>query len=266
VAEPGVIEAYLTELRFSLGRFDEAEADDIVAEAEDHLRTAVERLVATGVPTGDAEMQVLARFGSAQLLATVFAEEAKRGSAVSTTHTRRAGVAAMAAVPLLAVGQAGNVLTSRGAVHGAFLLVLTAGVAALVSGLWGLRRRHGGLGTIGRVAFWWFVASPVLAVPAVNGAALALAIEWLLIMTLLGVGMLRARVLPAPAVVLFTMSPLVALGVVGGLTAASLDAGSWFLTLLAPVAVGFAWLGWAMSREPALDVRPSEQAGPVALA
>lgn len=162
-------------------------------------------------------------------------------------------MAAPASVALIVVGQAGNHLTSRGVVHGMFLMLLAAGFPLLAFALWGLRRRHGGLGTVGRVAFWWFVASPFLAVPAMYAAPLVLALEWLLIMTMLGVGMYRAQVLPAPAVVLFTMSPLIAVVVVLGMSAASLDAGPWFLTLLAPVALGFVWLGWAMSREPALD-------------
>lgn len=61
--------------------------------------------------------------------------------------------------------------------------------------------------------------------------------------------------LPIPAVVLFTMSPLLAIVVVSAMTAAGLDAGPWILTLLAPIGLGYVWLGWAMAREPALDVR-----------
>ena len=264
MAESRVIDAYLTELRYSLDKLDDA--DDIVDEAADHLYLALDRLVSHGVAVADAEAQALARFGSASLIAKVFAEEAKRGGAVSTTLTKRAGVAAMATVPLLAVGQAGNVLTSRGAVHAGFLVMMAAGFAALAVGLWGIRRRHGGLGKLGRVAFWWFVISPALAAPGMYAAPMILAVEWLLIMSLLGVGMIRARVLPTPAVVLFTMSPLVAIAVVVAMSAAGLDAGPWFLTLLAPVAAGYLWLGWAMSREPALDTRPGEHAGPMAMA
>lgn len=264
MAESRVIEAYLTELRYSVARLPDA--DDIVDEAADHLYAAVRRLADDGVPMPDAEAQVLGRFGSAALVARVFAEEAKRGSAVSTSLTRRAGAAAAASVVLLAVGQTGNHLTSRGALHGAFLLLMAAGFAAFAAGLWGVRRRHGGLGTIGRVAFWWFVAAPFIAAPFTYASPLVLAVEWLLIMSLLGVGMLRARVLPAPAVTMFTMSPLFALGVVAVMLLAGLDAGPWFLSLLAPVALGYAWLGWAMSREPALDVRAAPGGGPLATA
>ena len=263
MAEPSVIDAYLTELRYSLGNL--ADVDDIVDEAADHLSSARERLIAAGSPPAEAEAEVLAQFGSAALVAKVFAEEQKRGGAVSTTLTRRAGVAAIASVVLLAVGQAGNVLTSRGLIHGVFLMLLASGFASFALGLWGLRRRHGGLGTIGRVAFWWFVASPFLAAPFLWAAPLVLAVEWLLIMSVIGLGMMRARVLPIPAVILFTMSPLAAILVVGVMSAAHLDAGPWFLTLLTPVAVGYMWLGWAMVREPALDVRTTSGAGPYAM-
>lgn len=264
MAESRVIDAYLTELRYSIDKLDDA--DEIVDEAADHLYTALDRLLADGVRTADAEAQVLARFGSATLVAKVFAEEAKRGGAVSTTLTKRAGVAAIATVPLLVVGQAGNVITSHGVVHGAFLVMMAAGFAAFAVGLWGIRRRHGGLGTLGRVAFWWFVASPVIATPGMYAAPLILVMEWLLIMSLLGVGMLRAGLLPRAPLWLFTVWPPMAIAVVLGMSAVDLDAGPWFLTLLAPVAVAYAWVGWAMSREPALDVRASEQRGPMALA
>lgn len=250
-----MIDAYLTELRYSLVKLAPTDVDDIVDEVEDHLLTALSVAIANGIEQDRAEAEVLATFGSAGLVARVFAEEAKRGAAVSTSVTRRAGVAAMASVAFLAVGQTGSHLTSRGFVHGIFLAILSAGFPMLAYGMWGLRRRHGGLGTIGRVAFWWFVASPVLAAPAMYGAPIVLAIEWLLIMTMLGIGMIRARVLPAPAVALFTMSPLAAIAIALGLSLASRDAGPWFLSLLAPVAAGFVWLGWAMSREPALDTR-----------
>lgn len=261
--ESRLIDAYLGELRHSVAKLPGA--DDIVAESADHLLTSVECLVRGGLDRSDAETEALARYGSAALVARVFAEEAKRGSAVSTSLTRRSGIAAMAAVVLVGAGQTGNVLTVDGPGHVSFLVMLAGGFLAFAVGLWGVRRRHGGLGTIGRVAFWWFVAAPFVAAPAVYFAPLVLVAELLLIMCLLGVGMIRARVLPIPAVVLFTLSPLFMLAVIGGFIAAGIDAGPWFLTLLGPVGVGYAWLGWAMSREPALDVRDEPGvAGPLA--
>lgn len=264
MAESGVIPAYLTELRYSVAKLDDA--DDIVDEVADHLHSSVDRFVAGGMPVADAERRALAQFGSPALVAKVFAEEAKRGAAVSTTLTRRAGVAAVASVALLAVGEAANEIIARGALHGVAVAAILAGFVAFAVGLWGLRRRHGGLGGIGRLAFWWFVVSPVLALPAGYGAGAALAAEWLLIMSLLGVGMVRARVLPVPAVALFAVSPVAGVAVVVGLsTFSGIDLGNWSYAFAAPAGVGFAWLGWAMSREPALDL-PASDREPIAFA
>jgi hypothetical protein len=84
-------------------------------------------------------------------------------------------------------------------------------------------------------------------------------------MILLGIGMIRARVLPVTAVALFTISPLASV-VIGWLASAELfNTRFGFLLPLAPVSVGYAWLGWAMWREPALDNhRRRRDAGPLA--
>lgn len=252
MAEPGLIEAYLNELRFSLAKL--ADRDDLVDEVADHLYTARERLVRKGVAMAEAESQALGQFGSAALVSKVYAEEEKRGGAVSTTTTRRAGLAALAAAPLVAIGQAGNELVPRGFVHGVALVTLTAGIAAFVYALWGLRRRHGGLGRLGQVTFWWFVASPFIAAPFLWGAPFALAVQWLFISGLLGSAMLSARILPRPAVAMFTVWPVAMPFVVLAMSAAGYDIGAWFLTFFAPIAVGLMWLGWSMWNEPALDV------------
>ena len=258
MAQPRLIDAYLTELGYSVAKLPDA--DDIVAESADHLLASVAALIRDGMVRTDAEAEALARYGSAALVSRVFVEEAKRGSAVSTSLTRRAGIAAIAAVVLIAVGQTGNELTTDGVVHASFLVMMTTGFLAFAVALWGLRRRHGGLGTLGRFAFWWFVAAPFLAAPAVYFAPLVLAAELLLIVSVLGLGMIRARVLPVPAVALFALSPLFMLVVIGGFIAAGVDAGPWFLSLLGPVAVGFAWLGWTMWHEPALDLHREHRA------
>ena len=270
MAESRLIEAYLTELRYSVAKLDDAA--EIVEEVGDHLYTALEALTKEGVDVANAESQALGQFGSAALVSRVFNEEAKRGGAVSTTLTRRAGLAAIASVPLITLGQFGNEVTRQGfmdnnpVVHGASLVVLSAGLAAFVAGLWGIRRRHGGMGGTGRFLFWWFVASPFIAAPFLWGAPFVLAVEWLFIITLLGAAMTRARILPLPAVALFTFWPLTALLVISGMTALDRDAGPWFLTLLVPIAVGLMWLGWAMWREPALDVRSGNSGAPFAAA
>lgn len=257
MAESRVIAAYLTELRYSVGRL--GDADDIVDEASDHLHAAVDALVAGGTARVDAEHQALARFGSASLVARVFAEEARRGAAVSTSLTRRAGAAAIASVVLIGVGEAGNEMIRRGAFHGVAVAMIVAGFALFAVALWGLRRRHGGLGSIGRIAFWWFVLSPLLALPGGYAAGWILLAEWLLILSVLGVGMIRAGILPTPAVVLSTITPFAAVTVALALSVAGIDLGNWAYSFAAPAGVGCVWLGWAMLREPALDVHQSDE-------
>ena len=265
MAESRVIDAYLTELRYSVDKL--VDADEIVDEAADHLYTALDQLIAQGISTTEAEAQVLGRFGSATLVAKVFAEEAKRGGAVSTTLTRRAGVAAMATVPLIVIGQAGNDLTSRGLIHGAFVAMEVAAFFTFCFAVWGIRRRHGGLGRAGRIAFWLFIAAPFVAAPFTWVAPIAWAVQMLIILTLLGVSMLNARVLPRAAVALFAFTPLVALALMPVVDKLYAPAdGPWLLSFLAPVGVAFLWIGWAMSREPALDVRTTDSNGPIALA
>jgi len=149
MAQPGLIAAYLTELRASIARL--RDADDIVAEAEDHLRTLADEVAAaTGCTRAEAEAQALARFGSAALVGRIHLEESKRGGAVSTHTTRRAGIAAMAAPVLTVVGQWGNLTIERGAGHGVAVGLLLVAFAAFAYALWGLRLRHGGLGGWGR--------------------------------------------------------------------------------------------------------------------
>lgn len=264
MAEPRLIAAYLTELRYSAARL--ADIDDIVAEAEDHLLAGVEAAMARGSSPADAEADALARFGSAPLVARVFIEEEKRGGAVSTRFTRRAGLAAMLAPVFMTIGALGNeaVPASDGALHGVFVMLLVAAFGAFTIAMWGLRQRHGGLGGFGRAAFWLFVASPVIAAPFMWGAAVAFAFVQLVVVALLGIGMIRARILPVPAVGLFTIAPVATI-----VTAAALGAAGVGDALVVPVgaagfAMGLVWVGWAMWREPPLDVPGRSGPGPLA--
>src|SRR5687767_7126537 len=206
MAESGLIAAYLNELKFSVAKLDDG--DDIVAESMDHLETTVERLVAGGRSRPEAEAQALARFGSAALVSRVFIEEAKRGGAVSTRITRLGGLAAMLA-PLLAIaGEVGNLTIKRGVMHGGAIALLVSGFVVFAFSLWALRTRHGGLGGVGRVAFWLFVASPFISAPFMWFAGVVFFLVQLVVVTLLGVGMLRARVLPRVPVALFSFAPV----------------------------------------------------------
>lgn len=265
MAESRLIAAYLTELRYSAARL--ADIDDVVAEAEDHLLAGVEAAMARGSSRADAEAEALARFGSAPLVARVFIEEEKRGGAVSTRFTRRAGLAAILAPMFMIIGAFGNeaVPASEGALHGVFVTLLVAAFVAFTVAMWGLRLRHGGLGPWGRAAFWLFVASPVIALPFGWGAGAAFAIVQLAVVALLGIGMMRARILPVPAVGLFTLAPAGTIVMAAALTAVGIDAALYAPIGVLAFAVGLAWVGWAMWREPALDV-PGDRPGPLAAA
>jgi len=186
---------------------------------------------------------------------------------VSTTMTRRAGVAAMLVPLLVAVGEAGNQTISRGALHGVALGLLVAGFAAFAFALWGLRRRHGGLGRWGRGALWLFVASPFIAAPFGWGAGVAFLCVHLVVLSLVGVGMLHARVLPSVAVGLFTLTPVVTLLAAAGISAGAGDTGPLLLPAgIVASSIGLAWLGLVLWREPALDMRPAAGTGPFATA
>lgn len=262
MAQPGLIEAYLGELRDSVARL--RDVDDIVDEANDHLLEAVDRLVAAGRSRADAEREALARFGSASLVARVFVKEQRKGAAVSTTLTRRAGLAAIATPILLAIGAWGNAGINAGAAHGAAVGLLLAALATFVFGLWGLRVRHGGLGRMGRVAFWLTIASPFISAPFGWGAGAAWLVVMSVVLVLVSIGMLRAQVLPVVPIVLFVVGPLGMLVLGFGMTAAGADTDPYAGLPLLSTFVGYAWLGWAMWREPALDLPMSN--GPLATA
>ena len=242
-ADDRLIAAYLVELRHSLDGIPTDDAEEIVAEVEDHLLEAARR---------HGELAALARFGTPNLVAATFRTEARKGAAVPTTFTKRAGLVAALSPVLLAFGAWANQFTNRGFAHGAAVLFEVFALPAVIVGILGLRARHGGLGLLGRVGFWAFIAGPVfsLAIPW-SGIVITGAL-WALAFALLGTAMLRAPVLPRPPVVLFGFSASASVVVAAIVTAAGADFGDgWFVPLVLQSA-GFAWLGWAMWREEAL--------------
>ncbi len=268
-----MIAAYLARLRRATSGLEDG--DDIVAEAEDHLVSAVEAGIARGLGREEAEAEALRRYGDAAAVGQSFVEEAKRGGAVSTTLTRAAGAAAMVAVPAGALAALGVAVTS-GALQDGLLVLLGAAFAALGFGLWGARVRHSGLGWWGRAASVVFVAAPFVAFAGPWRTAPALAVLLSVAAVLAGVGMLRAAILPRAALWAFTLAPpvTVAAALAWDLAAgpgAGRDLG-WLVTspgspeIRAVVLVGLAtvgaatfWMGWAMWREPALDARRSRR-------
>ena len=262
MADDGLIAAYLRELRFCVARL--ADADDIVAEAEDHLRQVAERLVASGRAPSDAESEAIARFGSAAVVSRVCITQAKQGASVPTTRTRQAGLAAMLAPLLLAFGQWGNVATDRGGAHGVAVALLTFSFPAFVFGLWGLRARHGGLGRLGRAALLLAVCAPAVSLVAGWGAPFVFIPMIAVAQVVFAVEMLRASVLPVLPLSLFAAGAVVALvdvAAAGIVTLAGGDAGHAsspatvaLVTLpMLLTASGFTWLGWRLWCEPAAD-------------
>src|SRR4029450_4452794 len=110
VAGDDLIGAYLRELRASVGHL--RDADDMVAEAEDHLRETAERL-RDGRTEAEAAAEAIARVGSATYVARVCTTEAKRGAAVPTRRTCFAGLALFLAPVLLVGGTIGNYSTGK---------------------------------------------------------------------------------------------------------------------------------------------------------
>jgi hypothetical protein len=90
VADDGVIDAHLDELRAKM-RWHR-DVVDIVAEADDHLRSSVDALIASGVDAADAEREAIARFGDPAIVARACATTRRGRLAVPTSSTRQAGV------------------------------------------------------------------------------------------------------------------------------------------------------------------------------
>lgn len=167
MADYELIDAYLGELRSSLGTFDDATA--VFEETEDHLFEAVSHLEAAGMARQDAQALALARYGSAAFVARVCMTESRKGAAVSTTFTRRAGIAAAITPLLLVLGIIGNTVFwgenqgLGGTLHGASSgLLLPLGLSCFLLGLLGLRARHRGLGRLGTAALVLVIATPFL--------------------------------------------------------------------------------------------------------
>jgi hypothetical protein len=258
VAGYDLIAAYLSELRVSLGSF--AATDTVLEEAEDHLLEAVEHLEVAGLSCRDAQVQALARFGSAPLVSKVCVVESRKGAAVSTTFTRRAGLISTTTPLLVVLGALGNEVFYqdkeglRGTLHGMSSGVLfPLGLCAFLIGLLGLRARHRGLGRLGTAAFVTVLAAPFIAVPFGWGAGLAAVLVLDVAVILLGIGMLRAGVLPVAPLVLFVAGPVLMFLITFVLlpTVSYAD-----LVLYAPLLLtllAMSWLGWYQWNEPALD-------------
>ena len=85
MADYALIDGYLDSLRTAV-RW-RRDLDDLVAELEDHLYSAVEQFEARGIESRLAQQRTLERFGDPDVLATAFASTPQGGFAVPTTFS-----------------------------------------------------------------------------------------------------------------------------------------------------------------------------------
>ncbi len=169
MADYGLIDAYLDELAAAMGWHHDA--DDIVAETEDHLCCAVERRIGEGADPEAAQRDVLAEFGDPMVVARSFATTRSGRLALPTRATRDAGVLAYASAGLWvafpAVWHLGGWLYDRlddgtsaadevGSstqllVLSVMAMTLLGAAGTLLATLLSLHARHGGFGLPGTV-------------------------------------------------------------------------------------------------------------------
>ncbi len=239
-----------------------------MAEVEDHLREAAGRLVADGLEHAEAKRSAILRFGPAPLVARALATREK-GVVMPTQFTRRAGLAAIAAVVLFVAGAFSFILTRASGLSDesasasrayTFVPLMLATIALFVVFLVGLRHRHAGrMGRLGTGSYALIAASPVLAFPFSWLAPAALVVILAVGFGVLSVALFRASVMPRRAVVMFGLGlPLGLLIVLIVLADIIADAVGYQIDLsnfvpfgMALSGVGLVWIGWTMWLEPA---------------
>jgi hypothetical protein len=269
------IEAYLAAFRNRLSwRHD---VDDLVAEAEDHLLTAVEQLEARGIGRPEAVRTALERYGESVVVARAFAAQPGGGLAIPTRSTRTAGSFAIISALLwlgvaaawlvagvtLPTGRVDSAESRVAYVAGAAMLV--AGMSLLLAAVLGVGRRHGGLGRLGSVG------TVAVGVAAAGSLAAWVFTFWgtcLLLGTVsLAVAMLRRGLAPRPATIAFGSS-IVAGGAVwvvlraagGGVDLSGFWGDTWAANQVGVViaalllAAGLLGLGRWLRSEPAVDL------------
>ena len=257
MADHDLITRYLVDLRRSVRTLDGA--DDVVDEAADHLLSTVESLTATGMPRADAERVALERYGPARRVGAAYVQQSYRHGAVATEYTRRTGIWVLVLAILVLI--LGLDVVPDSVSEPAYVV----GIVAFVRVIRGICRRHGSFGPWGALAFLLGFAAVVVGIvvqaasiltetAALPAAGTAARFVFSMAIVCAAVGMLRARILPAPAVVLgmfpvMPTNPVDALPLSPSFLEAFLAA-SWI--------AGLAWIGWAMWREPALDEMPSD--------
>jgi hypothetical protein len=210
-----MITDYLDTLRARLQ--SRRDAEDLVAEIEDHLRAHVETLVRDGQNPDDAARLSLESFGDPNVVARAYLVTPAGKLAVPTVSTRAAGalagISALLWLGLLAIWAIGAALDHTLSGPAADYLFYFAGVLVLAgaSGLmcavaFAIRERHGGtIGVVGTVGLGALIL----------GAVSALVVGWAvpIWMTLLGAGavcvavaILRRPFAPRAPAVLFGLA------------------------------------------------------------
>lgn len=271
MADHDLIDTYLDHLAQHLRWRDDSE--DLLAEAGDHLHTAVERSVAAGADRTLAQERTLERFGQPDLVATAFATTNRGAVAVPTYFTKQAGTIAMVSAALWVVavacwGIASRIEDSAGEWNGAAQAAYGIGAVSLIGAAVltavvaiALRERHGDLGWMGSAGLGFLVLGTT-----------ATLVSWLLIgwglliaagTLLFGTAMRRVDLAPRAATTAFGGAWPLALVIWSALRAAEVGtadewgdywAANWtFLVVGSAIfAAGLLGLGrWLRSEQPA---------------
>lgn len=255
MAEPGLIDLYLVELRADVE--NQSDADDVVAEAQDHLHLTAERYRSRGLSEVEAERRAIGDFGSSGLVARAFATQ-RKGVIMPTTFTRRTGLAAVVCAICGFLGQAALASTTSSEIRAWTFVPLTLlAVVLFFPAVLGLRARQAGrLGRIGTAGFLLMLAGPLLATPFSWVAGTALIAFMGLGLALISLAMWRANILPRGGILLLGGGLVGSIALAAIMTAVHFDAGKLILLGQIPSAVGLAWLGWFMWREEAVEFAP----------
>ena len=202
MAGDGTIDDYLTELHRRVAAWHRR-PDEVVAEAADHLSERVDELTSDGHDAAQATALAIAGFGSPSEVADAHLRVARR-PAIPSRDTRASGVFAIVGgcawiclVLLVAVLPDGNTLAWL-AMAQVFHLAIVMSSAAMF-GLW---RRHGGLGSL----------SLLSCIPAVLAAPFVLFVwpipAWSMLLglaaLLFGIPVIARRVAPLASAIALT--------------------------------------------------------------
>lgn len=223
-----LIDRYLTELRGLLGHI--RRADEICAEARDHLLAAVERHQAAGMDLDQAQQRALADYGESRTVARSFLKT-RGGVMVPRPSTRLAGTVAIAAAAMWSGLAAWSLPAfSTQPWDGGSWFWLARGIACALT-FWavaGLIIRHGGAN--GALGLRSVLSLALIAVSWTTPFTVWSAPSWLALLglatLLVGSALWSARIAPRRSTLLFTAGPLVAMvSFWAAVLAAGLDTG-----------------------------------------